>query len=168
LAEKKLLVGPRLRLAALAETDLPALARWHQDAEFLRLFDATPAAPRPASALRQWLEDRHKAQDTFVFGVRLHDGDELIGMVELDGILWTHQVGWVSIGIGAPDRRGQGYGAEALGLAIDFAFRELNLRRLQLTVFSYNTPAIALYERLGFVAHHDYRYLTPAGSHSSG
>ena len=150
MAEKKLLVGPRLRLAALAEADLPVLARWHQDAEFLRLFDATPAAPRSESVLRQWLEDRHKAQDAFVFGVRLHDGDELIGIVELDGILWSHQVGWLSIGIGARERRGWGYGAEALGLAIDFAFGELNLHRLQLTVFSYNMPALALYERLGF------------------
>jgi RimJ/RimL family protein N-acetyltransferase len=33
---------------------------------------------------------------------------------------------------------------------LDFAFRELNLHRVQLTVFAYNTAALALYEKLGF------------------
>ncbi len=35
-------------------------------------------------------------------------------------------------------------------LLLTFAFDELNLHRVQLTVFSYNRPAIALYEKLGF------------------
>ena len=39
---------------------------------------------------------------------------------------------------------------EALRLMLRFAFHELNLHRLQLTVFAYNEAAIRLYERLGF------------------
>jgi RimJ/RimL family protein N-acetyltransferase len=35
-------------------------------------------------------------------------------------------------------------------LLLHFAFGELNLRRVQLTVFSYNAAAIRLYEKLGF------------------
>jgi len=104
----KLLVGTRVRLAALSDGDLPALAQWYQDSAFLRLFDATPAAPRTENALRQWLEERSRARDSFLFGVWLLDGDELVGMVELEGILWSQQVGWLSIGIGEPARRGQG------------------------------------------------------------
>jgi RimJ/RimL family protein N-acetyltransferase len=38
-----------------------------------------------------------------------------------------------------------------MALALDFAFRELNLHRVFLTVFSYNTAAMAMYEKLGFV-----------------
>jgi RimJ/RimL family protein N-acetyltransferase len=41
--------------------------------------------------------------------------------------------------------------------ALRFAFHELNLHRVCLTVFSYNAPAIALYERLGFVREGVYR-----------
>jgi RimJ/RimL family protein N-acetyltransferase len=33
---------------------------------------------------------------------------------------------------------------------LNYAFSELNMHRIQLTVFSYNERAIALYERLGF------------------
>jgi RimJ/RimL family protein N-acetyltransferase len=150
LAETKLLFGPNVRLTALGLHDLPLLVQWYQDAEFLRLLDAVPAAPRSEGALREWFEERQKGRDGFLFGVRLHEGDQLIGVVELDGILWNQQVSWLSIGIGDAGRRGQGYGAQALRLALDFAFRELNLHRVQLTVFSYNTAAIALYEKLGF------------------
>ncbi len=92
-----------------------------------------------------------------MFGVRLHAGDELIGVVELDGILWNQQSSWLSIGIGEAARRGQGYGAETLRLALDFAFRELNLHRVQLSVFSYNVAAIALYEKLSFTREGAYR-----------
>ncbi|HEX5689655.1 MAG TPA: GNAT family protein [Roseiflexaceae bacterium] len=157
MTKPKLLTGAHVRLTALADGDLPTLAQWYQDAEFLRLFDATPAMPRSESALRQWLAERANPQTSFLFGVRLSEADELIGIVELDGILWNQQVGWLSIGIGDVARRGQGYGAEALRLALDFAFGELNLRRVQLTVFSYNTRAIALYEKLGFQREGAYR-----------
>ena len=56
----------------------------------------------------------------------------------------------LSIGIGDQSNRGKGYGSEAMRLIIDYAFFELNLHRIQLTVFDYNQQAIALYERLGF------------------
>jgi RimJ/RimL family protein N-acetyltransferase len=42
-------------------------------------------------------------------------------------------------------------------LALDFAFRELNLHRICLTVFSYNPAAIKLYESLGFTREGVYR-----------
>ncbi|MCZ7572072.1 MAG: GNAT family N-acetyltransferase [Ardenticatenaceae bacterium] len=52
---------------------------------------------------------------------------------------------------------GKGYGHEALELALGFAFRELNLYRVQLTVFGYNERAIALYKTAGFQREGVYR-----------
>jgi hypothetical protein len=46
--------------------------------------------------------------------------------------------------------RNQGYGYEATQLALNFAFNELNLHRVQFTVFSYNQASIALCEKCGF------------------
>jgi RimJ/RimL family protein N-acetyltransferase len=54
------------------------------------------------------------------------------------------------MGIGERDAWGQGYGTEALHLALQYAFDELNLHRITLTVIAYNERAIALYERAGF------------------
>jgi RimJ/RimL family protein N-acetyltransferase len=145
-----MLHGPRVRLATLTAADLPEIARWHADAGFARMFDARPAAPKTAAALETWLDEYSHSANGFLFAIRPLDGDELLGYLELESILWAHQHGWLSIAIGDPARQGQGFGAEALGLALHFAFQELNLHRVQLTVFSYNLRAIALYEKLGF------------------
>lgn len=145
-----LLRGSRVRLTALTQNDLPTVIQWHQNPEFLRLFDALPAYPKTEAVLAQWLDDTHKATDAFLFAIRTLDSAELIGYVELDGILWTHQVTGVSIAIGEAKQWGKGYGTEAMQLVLQFAFDELNLHRVQLTVFSYNERAIALYEKLGF------------------
>jgi RimJ/RimL family protein N-acetyltransferase len=150
LTSSNLLRGDRVRLTALTKDDLPAIARWYEDTAFGRLFDAEPATPRSAAELEKWLEEQRKAGNGYLFAIRPLDGDDLLGYIEMDGILWAHQTGWLGIGIGEPDNWGRGYGYEALRLALDFAFHELNLYRVQLTVFEYNERAIALYEKLGF------------------
>ena len=54
------------------------------------------------------------------------------------------------MGIGNREQWGKGYGREAMDLVLKYGFDELNLHRIQLTVFEYNERAIALYEKLGF------------------
>ena len=149
--------GSRVRLTALTQDDLPTVTEWHQNAEFLRLLDAPPAYPKTETSLAQWLDDTDKATDAFLFAIRSLDSDTPIGYVELDGILWIHRVSGVSIAIGEAQHWGKGYGYEAMQLVLRFAFDELNLHRVQLTVFSYNERAIALYEKLGFQREGVYR-----------
>ncbi len=145
-----LLHGSRVHLTALTQDDLPTIAAWYQDVEFMRLLDAIPAHPKSADALHTWLDEAQKASDGYLFGVRLLEGDTLIGFIELDGILWTHGAAWFSIAIGAREHWEQGYGTEAARLALTFAFAELNMHRVQATVFSYNRRSMAMFERLGF------------------
>jgi len=142
--------GPRVRLAALEPPDLATIAHWYEDAELLRLYDACPALPKSEAQLAHWLEERQKATDTFPFAIRPADGDLLLGIVELDEVLWPHGVCGMSILIGERANWGQGYGTEAAQLALAFAFHELNLYRVTVTVFSYNERSIALFEKLGF------------------
>lgn len=144
-----LLEGERVRLAALMEDDLPAVAAWFDDSAFGRLFDALPAGPRRPDELQEWIEATKKG-DTFLFGVRKKADGALIGIVELDEIIWPHRFGWLGIGFGRREDWGKGYGADAGRLALGFAFRELNLHRLCATVFSYNAASRALLEKLGF------------------
>ena len=141
--------GECVRLSALAEGDVPEIARWFQDGAFMRLLDAVPARPKTEPELREWLERSRNNDSGYLFAVRPLDGEQLLGYIELDGILWNMAVAWFSIAL-APEQRNQGYGYDALRVALRFAFGELNLHRVQLTVFDYNKPAIAVYEKLGF------------------
>ena len=139
-----LLQGSRVRLTALTSDDLPTIAGWHQNAGFARLFDARPAAPKTIGVLDNWLDEYNRANNGFVFAIRPLGEETLIGYIEIEGIMWAHRHAWLSIAIGDSAHQGRGYGAEALRLALRFAFQELNLHRVQLTVFSYNLRAIAL------------------------
>jgi L-phenylalanine/L-methionine N-acetyltransferase len=56
------------------------------------------------------------------------------------------------LGISVHDAyQGRGVGRALIGALVDHADRALGLRRLELTVFTDNAPAIALYRRFGFV-----------------
>jgi RimJ/RimL family protein N-acetyltransferase len=147
---RNVLRGERVRLTAMTERDVPIVAGWQNDGEFLRLYDAVPAAPRSEARIAEWLSGSQKRADGYLFGIRPLLSEDLIGYIEFDGILWNQGTGSFSIAIGDPTRRGQGYGTEALRLAVRFAFEELNLHRLEITVFSYNRRAITVYEKLGF------------------
>ncbi|MBZ0297596.1 MAG: GNAT family N-acetyltransferase [Anaerolineae bacterium] len=154
---QELLSGERVWLGALTADDAEIIARWEQDTEFLRLLDSSPAQGRTADQITRWIDADQKSTNNFLFGIRLLDTDELIGWLELDGVQWTHGTSSIGIGIGNSNYRGLGYGAEAMRLALRFAFHELNLHRVHLTVFSYNQRAIRLYEKLGFQHEGAYR-----------
>ena len=59
------------------------------------------------------------------------------------------------------DWQGKGVGTALLGAAIDLADNWLNVERIELSVYTDNVPAIALYERFGFKiegTHHRYAF----------
>lgn len=144
-------VGTRIRLTALRPDDAAVIARWYEDGDFSRLYDVSAAYPRSLASLTRWLEDTDRQKDVYAFAIRPLYSEDLLGIIDLNGILWNQRTAWLGIGIGDPEQRGRGYGEEAVRLILNFAFDELNLHRIQLTVFSYNERAIRLYERLGFV-----------------
>ena len=152
-----LLRGEQVRLTAPTAADLPAITRWWADADFLRLYNTAPAAPRNEDQLSRRFDLSQTSNETFLFAIRPLEDETLLGLLEFDGVDWSNRTTFVSIGIGEAEHRGRGYGADAMRVGLRFAFHELNLHRVCLTVFSYNAPAIALYERLGFVREGVYR-----------
>ena len=57
---------------------------------------------------------------------------------------------YVGIFIGNKDCWSEGYGTEALRLMIRYGFDQLNLHKISLRVFCFNTRAIRAYEKVGF------------------
>ncbi|MGH9905645.1 MAG: GNAT family N-acetyltransferase, partial [Pyrinomonadaceae bacterium] len=80
---------------------------------------------------------------------RTHDA-ALIGSCQLHSISAIHRSAELQIRIGQREDRGKGYGTEAVKLLLVHAYRDLNLHRVQVHVFSENVPAIRLYEKVGF------------------
>ncbi|WP_167578557.1 GNAT family N-acetyltransferase [Jeotgalibacillus proteolyticus] len=144
-----LLENENIKLGPVLEDEFEKIAGWYWHESLVRRLDASPYRFRTAEELKKWWLEKDDAARRF--GIRLNDTNALIGFVEIDGILWNHRNAWVSIAIGESAEWGKGYGKEAMECCIRYAFLELNLHRLQLTVFSYNESAIRLYAALGFV-----------------
>lgn len=155
--QSNFLRGDRVRLTAVTPADLPIMSKWWANADFLRLYDSVPAYPQTEAQLAKRIEDGQKGETTFLLGIRPLTSDDLIGLLELDGVMWSHGTTFVSIAIGDEENRGKGYGREAMQLGLKFTFHELNLHRVCLTVFNYNEAAVKLYEGLGFVREGVYR-----------
>ena len=52
--------------------------------------------------------------------------------------------------IGDKNYWGKGYGYDALKTLIDFIFNECNMEKVKLSVYEFNTRAVACYKKLGF------------------
>lgn len=149
--EDNLFRGQLVRLCALSGDDAPTLAAWSDQAATLRRLDTHLARPRSVATLAAELERQQDAADTLLFGLRRLSDDLLIGWLNFSEIEWPNRGAWLALAIGDPQHWGQNYGRDALDLALRYAFQELNLHRLTLTVIADNRRAIALYERAGFV-----------------
>lgn len=152
-----LLVGKKVKLTSFKEEYLPTFESWYNDAGFLRLYDVISAFPKSEDELREMILDTRRSSDKYIFAIQTKQTDKFVGVTGFENILWNNGTAVVYIGIGDNSFRGQGIGKEALALTLEFGFQELNLHRIQLTVLSYNKPAIALYEKLGFKKEGVYR-----------
>jgi RimJ/RimL family protein N-acetyltransferase len=134
------------------QTVAEAFSRWNRDSEYARLLDDEPPKLYSVKSFKAWLERKFDQDDEFryFFTIRTLEGDQLIGFIGLFGIQWNHGSAWVGIGLGERDYWGKGYGTDAMRLILRYAFRELNLYRLNLDVFAYNPRAIRSYEKAGF------------------
>jgi RimJ/RimL family protein N-acetyltransferase len=150
---KDLLKGRRIRLSAADPDELTrAYSAWNRDSEFNRLLDSRPLRWLSVKASKEALEKDFAREDhsSFLFAIRSLEDDRLLGDVELSVTEWSAGDAYVGIGIGDRELWGRGYGTEAMNLALQFAFTELNLRRVTLTVFEYNPRAVRSYEKAGF------------------
>src|SRR5512135_3464609 len=89
-------------------------SRWTHDPEFSHLTAGTAARPLSAGQVRKRYVEEDKDRRAFYFALRTRADDRLIGHVSLTRVHWSHGGAKLTMGIGDPIDRGQGYGTEAL------------------------------------------------------
>jgi RimJ/RimL family protein N-acetyltransferase len=151
---KDLLRGELVRLSAVDHAELgKAFAKWNQDTELTRYLDAHLVSLRSEKAISGFFEKDLKEASPmqYPFTIRALDDNRLLGDIGLYVINnWGSQDAFVGLGIGDRENWGKGYGTDAMKVVLRYAFTELNLRRVTLTVFEYNPRAIRSYEKTGF------------------
>jgi RimJ/RimL family protein N-acetyltransferase len=141
--------GTYVMLTPLRPPDAPLLLHWINDREQV-LWNA-PYKPVSEAQHHAWFDTIQQRSDVAIFGIRLLDTQKLIGACQLHSINAVHRSAALQIRLGEVAERGHGYGTDAVHLLLRFAFKDLNLWRVSLQVFSHNAAALRVYEKVGFV-----------------
>lgn len=150
---KDILKGESVRLSAVDPEELAkAYAVWNRDSELLRLSDSRAARLHSAKGIKEFVEKEieKESPELHFFTIRTLNGNRLLGDIILEVINWGARDAFVGISIGDRNDWSKGYGTDAMKIILRFAFTEINLRRVTLTVFEYNPRAIRCYEKAGF------------------
>jgi RimJ/RimL family protein N-acetyltransferase len=143
-----MLMGSRISIGPFVPDDFGPLFCWINDVAAARLDFAY--RPVDMMAHQQWWDSLGKDAAKVVFAIRKTTEPVIIGYVQITGINSVHRSAELGIRIGDEKNRGQGYGKEALRLAVQFCWNHLNLNRVQLIVFKHNHRAIGAYKAAGF------------------
>jgi len=146
--ENLLLKGQQICLTEIRLEDSDTMFRWINDADTVRF--SAPFAPVTRESHDAWFANIGRDPSRAVLAIRKPEDQKIIGVVQLINIHPIHRSAELTTRIGADEHRGKGYGSEALKLAIDFAWTDLNLQRVWLRVFSTNERAMEAYKNAGF------------------
>jgi len=145
-----LINGRRVYLRALERADVERMHRWINDPEtsMYLLFHLPFSLDQEIS----WYEGKQRSNDReLVLGIVDKGTDMHIGNVGLHNIDWVNSSAEIGIMIGEKEYWSKGLGADAMEAMLGYAFSDLNLYRVYLSVFSFNERAIRCYEKCGFV-----------------
>lgn len=119
------------------------------DVDLALLSDDRP--PLPVSMERLEMEFERQMKEPNVAWFAIEADGKFIGRCGLHDFDATHHTCTLGITIGDREYQGRGYGREAIGLLLDYAFRLRNVQKVWLTTGGNNERAIRCYRACGFV-----------------
>ncbi len=141
--------GKNIRLGPLKKEYIPHYVKWFNDPSMVQYLGMI--RPMTLENEEQWYENAIKNQNAVHFSILLIDEDKkhLIGncSVRID---WRNKLGHLGITIGEKEYWGKGYGTGAIQLLLNYCFQTLNMHKVELQVYDFNTRAIKSYKKLEF------------------
>ncbi len=144
------LVGERVRLRLLEETDLPRTLAWRNQDHIRRWFIHSDIITPEQH--RRWFDGYRERDDDFVFLIEeTRDLRKPVGQVSLYRVDWArHRAEYGRLMIGEADATGRGLAHQATDVLLRYATATLGMREIELEVFVDNVAAIRIYSACGF------------------
>jgi RimJ/RimL family protein N-acetyltransferase len=143
-----MLTGEKVCLGPVLNGDMALLFAWFDNPDMAQANG--PYRPSSETKFGQWLAGANGDPTRVLFAIRKRSDLRLLGHVHIGNIQTAMRSADIGLAIGQPADRGQGYGEEALRLAVAYCWRELNLQRVALQVLGNNPGAQRVYAKAGF------------------
>jgi RimJ/RimL family protein N-acetyltransferase len=145
-----MIAGEHVILRAFEREDAERCYKWMNDPNIVRTLKSR--YPIAFSNEIEWLD---RAMTEAVtgrhFAIERKDDRSHIGNASIHDIDWVSRTAWFGLFIGEPTAWNRGFGGDAIGTLVRFAFDEMNLDKLRINVFDYNDRAKHVLEGHGFV-----------------
>ncbi len=146
------LQGEKIFLSSITDEDTDLIYNLYSDSDDKYYASIEAAAPnnyQTIKSLSQRDNDYKSFREGISFSIKKKDGT-LVGTMNAAFIDRRNRNLMLGITIYNSLERGNGYGSEAIKLFTDFAFLEMNMHRVYLGCFGFNSRAFNLYQHLGF------------------
>lgn len=141
--------GTLVTLREIEEADLPLVWEWENDSELGLYLNADPNKRMSMDEVRRRYHQYRTDPTSGMFIICTRDG-QAIGMLGFDRLYRDLGTCRLFIGIGLKDYWGHGYGSDAMRVVLGYFFQHITLGKVQLSVYDFNTRAIASYRKCGF------------------
>lgn len=141
--------GKLVTLREVGAEDLPLVWEWENDSEMGLYLNADPGKRMSMDEVQRRFHQYRTDPTSGLFIICTHVG-ESIGMLGFDRLYRDIGTCRLFIGIGVKEYWGRGYGSDAMRVALQYFFRDARLEKIQLSVYDFNTRAIASYRKCGF------------------
>lgn len=144
-----MIAGEHVILRAFERDDAERCYRWMNDPNIVRTLKSR--YPIAFQNEAEWLESAmHPPASERHFAVERKDDRTHIGNASIHDIEWVSRTAAFGLFIGEPSAWNRGFGSDAIRTLVRFAFDEMNLRKLRISVFEYNDRAKHVLETQGF------------------
>lgn len=145
------LKGERILLREYRSEDFSAISAWINDEATTRWMSTRFWPPQTAVDVQEYLSRMlQSSPNAYNFVIADLADESYIGQLDMFRVDWRLRQGEIGLLIAHAEKRGQGFGQEALRLFERFAFQNLGLERLELEVCMENAPALGCYQKAGF------------------
>ena len=144
--------GELVRLRALEMSDLDDILRFYNTLELRRFLG--PPIVRSKKYMEQWLQKvsiwRPWRDGHLYLAIEEKETKKFLGIARIEDIRLPHNRGKVGISIYNPEKRGKGYGTDAMLVLLCIGFHILGLNSIYLDTMEDNERSVQVYEKIGF------------------
>lgn len=143
-----------IRLEYFEEKDFEQLINWINTEELLTNWAGSLFSfPLTKKSMEWYLRDTNDIEksDAMVYRVVEDETGETVGHISLGGISRRNRSARISrVLIGDHKNKGKGYCKQMTHAVLEIGFDQMNLHRISLGVYDYNTTALKCYQSAGF------------------